>query len=113
MYNYNNRRFKAIHNSENGEVDDQMVFHYFQNADIVTCNYSGTQIKAGHLIAVVNKLGNLDMRYHQVNYRDEIRTGICHSRPEILNDGRLRLHEKWQWTGGDISNGASILEEIL
>jgi hypothetical protein len=39
-------------------------------------------------------------------------TGICRSTPEILPDGRIRLHEKWQWTSGDRSSGESIVEEI-
>lgn len=25
-------------------------------------------------------------------------TGRCESRPENLEDGRLRMHEKWHWT---------------
>jgi hypothetical protein len=39
-------------------------------------------------------------------------TGRCVSTPEILNDGRLRLHEKWHWTCSDFSEGESIVEEI-
>lgn len=32
--------------------------------------------------------------------------------PEILPDGRIRLHERWQWTNGDGSSGTSIVEEL-
>jgi hypothetical protein len=39
-------------------------------------------------------------------------TGRCHSIPEQLSDGRIRLHEQWQWTSGDLSSGESIVEEI-
>jgi hypothetical protein len=39
-------------------------------------------------------------------------TGKCFSKPEIIDDGRIRLHEKWQWTSGDFSQGESIVEEI-
>ncbi|WP_321538875.1 hypothetical protein [Flavobacterium piscinae] len=38
-------------------------------------------------------------------------TGICHSKPEIMENGKIRLHETWQWTSGDYSNGESIIEE--
>jgi hypothetical protein len=38
----------------------------------------------GHLIGLVDHKGNIDMRYHQVNNKGEIMTGICKSRPEIL-----------------------------
>jgi len=40
-------------------------------------------------------------------------TGVCRSTPELLPDGRIRLHEKWQWTCGDRASGESIIEEIL
>jgi hypothetical protein len=52
------------------------------------------------------------MRYHQVNDKDELMTGICISRPEILADGKIRLHESWEWTSGDKSTGKSIIEEV-
>jgi hypothetical protein len=39
-------------------------------------------------------------------------TGVCHSKPEILKNGKIRLHETWQWTSGDQSKGKSILEEV-
>ena len=79
---------------------------------ILTRQYSGGQIEFGHLIAVVNTDGSLDMRYHQLNRHGQIMTGTCASTPELLPDGRIRLHEKWQWTSGDQSQGISILEEI-
>jgi hypothetical protein len=75
-------------------------------------NYSGGQIISGHLIAIVDANGALDMRYHQVNTKGELMTGICFSTPEILLNGKIRLHEKWEWTSGDKSVGESIIEEL-
>jgi len=39
-------------------------------------------------------------------------TGTCFSKPEIMDNGKIRLHETWKWTSGDKSKGNSILEEI-
>lgn len=111
MINYDNKVFFLLSNSENGEVDLEMHFIYKQKGNIVTSTYSGGRIKSGHLIALVDEQGNLDMRYHQVNDRGEITTGICKSTPEQLPNGKLRMHEKWQWTSGDLSSGESLLEE--
>ncbi|GGC09843.1 n-acetylglutamate synthase [Dyadobacter sediminis] len=111
MINYNNRIFRPLSNSENGEVDLEMHFVYEQNGNVVTSTYSGGRIKTGHLIAIADENGNLDMRYHQVNDKGEITTGICRSTPEQLANGKLRMHEKWQWTSGDFSEGESLLEE--
>ena len=35
-----------------------------------------------------------------------------YSQPEVLEDGRLRLHETWRWTNGDRSADETILDEI-
>jgi hypothetical protein len=111
MINYHNKVFKPVRNTENGETSGDTIFHYRQTGNIVQAEYSGGKIQAGHLIALVDAEGKLDMRYHQVNERGELMTGICRSIPEVLSDGKIRLHERWQWTSGDYSEGSSIVEE--
>ena len=51
------------------------------------------------------------MRYHQINDNDQFMTGVCLSKPEIMENGKIRLHETWEWTSGDKSKGKSIVEE--
>ncbi|WP_430404754.1 n-acetylglutamate synthase [Fluviicola sp.] len=110
--NYHNKKFRPVSNTENGETSEETIFHYQQEGNILTCTYSGGQIKVGQLIGLVDSIGNIDMRYHQVNSKGQLMTGICKSTPEILSDGRIRLHEMWQWTSGDQSKGNSVLEEV-
>lgn len=110
--NYNNRLFKSISNSENGEVSNQTVFYYFHNLDVVTGTYSGGKIAFGQLMAKVLEDDSLDLRYQHINTNGQLMTGKCVSTPEILPNGKIRLHEKWQWMCGDLSSGASIVEEI-
>ena len=110
--NYNGKKFRPSFNSENGEVSEEMVFEYRQTDNILTCEYSGAGIVRGHLIGLVDEEGNIDMRYHQVNRKGELMTGTCVSKPERLSNGRIRLHESWQWTSGDRSSGQSTLEEV-
>jgi hypothetical protein len=110
--NYNNKKFRPVSNTENGETSSETIFEYEQEGNILTSNYSGGKILKGHLIGLVDTHGNIDMRYHQVNSEGKLMTGICNSRPEIMKNGKIRLHETWQWTAGDNSKGNSILEEI-
>lgn len=111
MINYNDKIFRPIINSENGETSSETIFHYKQVENILTSEYSGGKIKYGHLIGLVDNCGNIEMRYHQVNNKDELMTGVCKSKPEILENGKIRLHESWEWTSGDKSKGQSIIEE--
>jgi len=79
--------------------------------NIITSEYSGGKIIKGHLIGLVDEVGNINIRYHQVNKKGELMTGICTSSPEILPNGKIRLHENWEWTSGDMSKGNSVIEE--
>ena len=110
--NYNNKKFKPVENSENGETSAETIFEYKQNGNILISEYQGGQIVKGHLIGLVDEDGNIEMRYHQINTKGELMTGVCYSRPEILENGKIRLYETWKWTSGDKSRGTSILEEI-
>ena len=111
MIDYNNKTFVPTQNTENSETSAKTIFHYKQNGNILTAEYAGGNIKQGHLIGLVDESGAIDMRYHQVNNKGELMTGICKSRPEIMDNGKIRLHESWQWTSGDQSTGESIIEE--
>lgn len=109
---YHNRRFRPVSQSANSETNAETVFVYRQEGRIVTSEYSGGGIQKGHLMGLVADDGVIEMRYHQVNVQGELMTGVCRSVPEVLPDGRVRLHEQWRWTSGDLSAGRSILEEF-
>ena len=110
--NYHDKKFRPISNTENGETSNETLFHYKQVGNILTSEYAGGKIKYGHLIGLVDNAGKIEMRYHQVNENGELMTGICSSTPEMLANGKIRLHESWEWTSGDRSKGESIIEEL-
>jgi hypothetical protein len=111
-FNYHERIFAPLSNSEGGEVSSATVFRYRQKDDVVWATYEGGEVAFGTLVARVLADGSLDMRYSHVNRRGELMTGRCRSTPELLPDGRLRLHERWRWTSGDGSEGESVVEEL-
>ena len=112
MIDYNDRRFRPVRNSANGETSSETIFHYKQEGNVLSSSYSGGRIRSGQLIALVDDEGHIDMRYHQVNDKGELMTGVCRSIPEMMPNGKIRLHETWRWTSGDGSQGSSVLEEI-
>ena len=112
---YHNKTFVSTTNTANSEISSSTVFHYHQshnNPGIVWAEYTGGSIAKGFLIATIQPDYSLDARYEHVNDKGELMTGKCYSTPELLGDGRIRLHESWQWTSGDESSGESIVEEI-
>ncbi len=111
-FNFDGKIFASTLNSENGEVSKDTLFHYHQVGNIVTADYEGGSIVKGHLIAKVIGDGKLDMRYHHMNCDGEFMIGKCLSIPEIMEDGRIKLKEQWQWLSGDMSDGYSEIVEI-
>ncbi|KAK8098844.1 uncharacterized protein PG998_012085 [Apiospora kogelbergensis] len=111
---YDNKIFRPVTNTANGEVDSETRFHYHQQGRIVWAEYFGGSVARGSLIGTVRDDDDqtLDMRYHHVNLQGELMTGQCRSTPVRLPDGRLQLREKWQWTSGDCSSGESVIEEV-
>jgi len=119
---YHNRRFRPAKTTENGEVNADTVFHYRQEGAVLWATYEGGGVRHGHMIGTVAANGDLAFRYHHLSAADhhaadnaaggEPVSGMCHSRLEVLPDGRYRLFEQWQWTSGDLSAGTSVLEEI-
>ena len=41
-----------------------------------------------------------------------MRIRVCHSIPQILDNGKIELYEKWQWLNGDKSEGESVVVEV-
>jgi hypothetical protein len=111
-FNYHNKKFKAVSNSKYGEIGSDLIFTYQQNETIISCTYSGDRIVKGHLLGSVASNGCLHFSYHQVNIDGQLKTGKCTSHPKRMSNGKIRLHEFWEWTSGNKQKGTSILEEI-
>ncbi len=109
---YDGKRLRVISNTGPAGIGPGEVFEYRQDGARVWSVYHTEQTRFGSLVASVDPEGKLDLRYQQLDPKGTPRTGKCVSTPEQLPDGRLRLHEAWQWTNGDGSQGESILEEV-
>jgi hypothetical protein len=112
VINYDNKRFIFLVKTDNGFTQGETIFYYRQIGDVVWGTYEGGTIKMGTFTAKVSPSGVLDLRYAHVNTNGELMTGVSISTPEVLPDGRIRLHEDFQWTSGDLSKGFSMVEEL-
>ena len=110
-FDLNGKIFRSVSNTDNGEVGADTVFRYFQEGNVVTAEYDGGDVVKGHLVANVLPTGQLDMCYHHINSRGEIKIGKCLSTPELTVGGKLKFKEDWQWLSGDMSSGYSEIIE--
>ncbi len=109
-FSVDDRYFTAIENSDSGEVSGQTVFSYHQKDNIVWAEYSGGMVFKGILFGNMDENGCLHFDYQHVNVHNEFKKGHCDSSPEILENGKLRFHESWQWENGE--SGKSLIQEI-
>lgn len=113
VIDYEGRVFRSVSNSGGGDVGDETTFEYHQRGELVWGTYSGGSVQFGTLMARADTDGNLEMTYQHLSVGGDFKSGRCRSRVEQLLDGRLRLHEEWEWTGGAEGRGLSIVEEAV
>lgn len=114
MINYHDRLFKLVATEGGGDVDDDTIFRYEQRADVLIGTYSGGDIDYGTIVGKVKPDGSLHFLYHHITKDRVLKSGLCDSTPEILETGKIRLHERWVWTSGlgAGKGGTSIIEEV-
>ena len=111
-YYYGGRLFRTVKNSAGGQVNGDTIFQYQQHHDRLTVTYSGGPVEYGHMLGWIGPGGHIDFVYHHMTRDGEIHSGKGRSRPETLSNGKLRLHEVWEWTCGKDGKGTSIVEEM-
>jgi hypothetical protein len=112
LINLDKKVFKALSNSDNGEVSGDTLFYYSQKEKIISAEYSGGEIVKGNLIGKQLDDGRFDFVYHHINKDGKLKIGKCLSNATLLDNGKIKLFEKWQWLSDDLSVGTSELIEI-
>ncbi|WP_240793064.1 hypothetical protein [Arthrobacter crystallopoietes] len=102
--------FAAVANTASGEVGRTTRFHYRQDGRMIWAEYSGGAVVRGYLVGTRDG-DRLDFRYSHLNINLQTANGVCASKLEVLEDGRIRLHETWQWESRP-ERGTSVVEEI-
>lgn len=105
-FNFNNKRFSLVENSENGKVNSNTIFDYKQKDKLVTADYYGGSVIYGKIIAIHNG-DHLDMRYQCMTKELELKSGKAIGKIIPLENGKLRLDLDWEWLDGTKENGTS------
>lgn len=104
------RTFRATAN-EGGDVGSETAFEFQEDDGLVWARYAGGSVRLGFLVGL--RAGDeLFVRYAQVTTEGGTATGHSEDRVEVLDDGRVRLHESWAWDSRE-GSGTSVLEEVV
>jgi catechol 2,3-dioxygenase-like lactoylglutathione lyase family enzyme len=93
------------------DVSAETVFTFAEDRDgVVTASYAGGAVVRGTLVG--QRDGSVvSFSYSQLTSSGALSCGHSADRIELLDDGRLRLHESWEGDSGD-GSGEFMLEEL-
>lgn len=104
------RTLVGVENVEQGEVSGETRFHFEQDGNNIYARYSGGEIVDGHLVGLL--VGDeWEIRYVQINEDGDTATGHSIGEITVLDDGRVRVEDEWEWESKD-GSGESVLEEV-
>ena len=95
-FNFNNKTFSLIENSELGETNTETVFKYKQKGDLVTADYHGGSIKYGKIIAHLIE-DKLHMVYQCITTNNELKSGKAIADIIINENNKMKLKLNWEW----------------
>ncbi|WP_018539777.1 hypothetical protein [Streptomyces sp. MspMP-M5] len=107
LIDYDGRRFRKV-----TAGPDAPIAHYRQQGDLLWGSSAGGDVRRGSLTGVAAPDGTLTFAYTMVLTSGRTVAGHCVSVPEVLPDGRVRLHETWERYGPDAATGTSCIEEL-
>lgn len=104
------RTLVGVTNADTGEVSPDTRFEFHQDGDQLTARYAGGPIVDGFLLGRFDGR-QWDVRYVQLNTDGETATGHSVGDVTRLDDGRIRVEDRWEWESKP-GHGSSVLEEI-
>ncbi|NMH89805.1 hypothetical protein [Flavivirga algicola] len=105
-FNFNNKIFSLIENSEKGKVNSETIFKYKQEGNLVTAEYYGGPIKYGKIIAHLEN-NKLDMLYQCITTESELKAGKAIANISLTSNNKIKLKLNWEWLGKKNERGIS------
>jgi hypothetical protein len=96
--------------NEGGDVGSETVFEFEQVGERIAASYAGGSILDGYLVGTLVD-GTWDIRYAQIDEDHETATGHSVGEVEVLDDGRVRVADEWEWESKP-GSGRSVHEEV-
>lgn len=104
------RTLVGVDNTEDGEVSGDTRFEFEQDGERIYAHYSGGNIVDGHLVGTFDG-SEWEIRYSQINSNHETASGHSVGTVKLLDDGRVRIEDEWEWESQE-GSGESVLEEV-
>lgn len=105
-FNFHNKTFSLIENSNRGKASSETIFKYKQEGNLVTADYSGGSIKYGKIIANLED-DKLNMLYQCITTENELKAGKALANIILTKNNKIKLSLNWQWLNDKKESGIS------
>ncbi|MFD2725331.1 hypothetical protein [Hyunsoonleella rubra] len=105
-FNFNNKVFSLLDNSENGRVNSDTKFYYKQDGHLITADYYGGTITYGKIIGHL-KNDKIEMLYQCLTTENELKAGKALASISKTNTNKLKLKLDWEWLNDANEKGTS------
>jgi hypothetical protein len=109
VISYDGKRFRKVVDEHTAEAP---VARYRQDGGLVWAEFAGGDVRRGSLVGTCSSDGTITFAYSMVLVGGEVISGRSVNTPQVLDDGRIRLHEQWERYGRHADSGVSHLEEV-
>ncbi|MFS4492521.1 hypothetical protein [Maribacter sp. 2308TA10-17] len=106
VFNFDNKTFTLVENSENGSANSKTIFEYKQEGSLVTADYHGGGIKYGKIIARLEN-DTLHILYQCLTDEDELKAGKATAKVSLNEESKIRLILDWEWLDKNEEKGSS------
>jgi hypothetical protein len=110
-FNFNNKKFVLVKNSDNGQVDTETVFEYKQEGNLVTADYFGGSIKYGKIVARLEG-DRLNMLYQCLTTDNQLKAGKAIAQITLSAQNKIKLSLDWEWLTNGTGRGKSEYLEL-
>ena len=106
VFNFDNKTFTLVENSENGSANSKTIFEYKQEGSLVTADYHGGGITYGKIIARLEN-DTLHILYQCLTDEDELKAGKATAKVSLNEESKIRLILDWEWLDKNEEKGSS------
>ena len=104
------RTLVGVENSDAGDVGGDTRFAFEQDGERIYAHYAGGDVADGHLVGTFDGR-RWEIRYAQIDADGNTATGHSVGEVSLLDDGRVRVDDVWEWES-KAGSGESVLEEV-
>lgn len=105
-FDFNNKTFLLVENSEKGQVNSETIFKYKQDGNLVTADYYGGSVKSGKIIARLDG-DKLEMVYNCITSDGDLKAGKAIADVSLNEHGKIKLKLNWEWLDKSGEKGTS------